>query len=214
MKKFIVIVTMIFSAAAMTACGNKTDKDNQNDANTTNVPENQDKEDNNDNNTEDNQNIPEENQDQTDIDNTNDTNLDADSKDTDSENGDANEDNNDENNADKTDKTDKTDSNSQEELIETGEKPDIKVNKKGRFNGRYQGNDGCIYEFTKKGRMKITSDDSEVVEYTYQLDGDRLSMVTLDETMGIGRQITLLEDGTYLLDDTMGNQVILTYIED
>ncbi len=30
---------------------------------------------------------------------------------------------------------------------------------------------------------------------------------------GTSRQITLLEDGTYLLDDKMGTQVILTYIE-
>lgn len=207
---------MIFSATAMTACGNNTnDKDNAN----TKVSEDQNTEDNNtDNNAEDNQNAPEGNTDQNDAenpdanDNPDDNNSDSNIKDTDSENGDTNTDS--ENNDDKKDQdNDKTDSDSQAELIETGEQPDIKVNKKGRFNGRYSGNDGCIYEFTKKGRMTITS-DTEVLEYIYQLDGDRLSMVTIDETLGIGRQITLLEDGTYLLDDTMGNQVILTYLED
>lgn len=163
---------------------------------------------NQDKDTDDNTKDPEDNVDDNKVD---DTNTDKEDN-TDAENNNVSDGNaNDEKNKDNQKDKDKG-NNEQKELVETGKEPDFKLNKKGCFNGNYEGNDGCTYKFTKKGKLIITS-DSETLKYEYTLSGDVLSMIAEDGSFGTSRQITLLEDGTYLLDDKMGTQVILTYIE-
>lgn len=213
MKKFAVIAAMVLlSVATMTACGNK--KDKQGDNNQTNVADNQN----------DNQDDSQDTNDGDNSDNTEDTNNTEDNTEPNSNDNQDNDDNTDNDNTgdndnkgdtsnDQKNDSEKPDDNSdQPELVETGEQPDFKLNDKGCFNGSYEGNDGCIYKFTKKGKLIITS-DTETMKYEYTLNGDVLVMIAADGSFGTSRQITLLEDGTYLLDDTMGTQVILTYIE-
>ncbi len=233
MKKLTVIAAMaLLSITTMTACGNK---DNQTKDNQTSITD-QDSTNSNDNNTDNN--VDDNN---TNADNIDDSNSDA-NQDEDMNNNTndpeepENNDNTDDSNIDNTDNTDaennsnvsdgnandeknkdnKKDNNKgnneQKETVEAGKEPDFKLNKKGCFNGSYEGNDGCTYKFTKKGKLIITS-DSETLKYEYTLSDDVLSMVAEDGSFGTSRQITLLEDGTYLLDDKMGTQVILTYIE-
>ncbi len=233
MKKLTVIAAMaLLSITTMTACGNKdnqtsiTDQDstNSNDNNTDNNVDDSNTDDNNtnadnidDSNSDANQdedmnnntNDPEEPENN---DNTDDSNIDN-TDNTDAENnsnvsdGNANDEKNKDNKKDNN-----KGNNEQKETVEAGKEPDFKLNKKGCFNGSYEGNDGCTYKFTKKGKLIITS-DSETLKYEYTLSDDVLSMVAEDGSFGTSRQITLLEDGTYLLDDKMGTQVILTYIE-
>ncbi len=233
MKKLTVIAAMaLLSITTMTACGNKdnqtsiTDQDstNSNDNNTDNNVDDSNTDDNNtnadnidDSNSDANQdedmnnntNDPEEPENN---DNTDDSNIDN-TDNTDAENnsnvsdGNANDEKNKDNKKDNN-----KGNNEQKETVEAGKEPDFKLNKKGCFNGSYEGNDGCTYKFTKKGKLIITS-DSETLKYEYTLSDDVLSMVAEDGSFGTSRQITLLKDGTYLLDDKMGTQVILTYIE-
>ncbi len=238
MKKLTVIAAMaLLSITTMTACGNK---DNQTKDNQTSITD-QDSTNSNDNNTDNNVDDSNTDDNNTNADNIDDSNSDA-NQDEDMNNNTndpeepENNDNTDDSNIDNTDNTDaennsnvsdgnandeknkdnKKDNNKgnneQKETVEAGKEPDFKLNKKGCFNGSYEGNDGCTYKFTKKGKLIITS-DSETLKYEYTLSDDVLSMVAEDGSFGTSRQITLLEDGTYLLDDKMGTQVILTYIE-
>ncbi len=238
MKKLTVIAAMaLLSITTMTACGNK---DNQTKDNQTSITD-QDSTNSNDNNTDNNVDDSNTDDNNTNADNIDDSNSDA-NQDGDMNNNTndpeepENNDNTDDSNIDNTDNTDaennsnvsdgnandeknkdnKKDNNKgnneQKETVEAGKEPDFKLNKKGCFNGSYEGNDGCTYKFTKKGKLIITS-DSETLKYEYTLSDDVLSMVAEDGSFGTSRQITLLEDGTYLLDDKMGTQVILTYIE-
>lgn len=195
MKKFAVIAAMALSMAAMTACGSssKEKTDNASDI----AKENQSAETTEDGNMDENAADadngktdaaqPEEN-----------TAGDGETQDQDTGNGNAETDSEEDGSGQKT------------ELLEAGEKPDFKLNENGCFNGKYEGNDGCTYKFTQKGKLVVTS-DAETMKYQYTINGDVLNMVAEDGSFGTSRQITLLEDGTYLLDDTMGNQVILTY---
>ena len=233
MKKLTVIAAMaLLSITTMTACGNK---DNQTKDNQTNITD-QDSTNSNDNNTDNNVDDSNTDDNNTNTDNVDDSygGADPDSDSNYSQDSDDNtkdpEDNVDdintdaENNSnvsdgnanDEKNKDNKKDNNKgnneQKETVEAGKEPDFKLNKKGCFNGSYEGNDGCTYKFTKKGKLIITS-DSETLKYEYTLSDDVLSMVAEDGSFGTSRQITLLEDGTYLLDDKMGTQVILTYIE-
>lgn len=204
MKKLAVIAAMALSLATMTACGNKADD-------TSNV-ENQKQENQN---TENNEENLDDNTDSDDTEDGSDTDADdKDADDTDTDDKDTDDTDTDDKDADDTD-TDDTDADDKDgdgELLEAGEEPDFKLNDAGCFNGTYEGDDGCIYKFTKKGKLIITS-DSETLKYEYTLNDDVLSMISEDGSFGTSRQITLLEDGTYLLDDAMGNQVILTYME-
>jgi hypothetical protein len=197
MKKWIVIATMAFSMTALTACGTKNDT-----ADDTAITENQSEEANTDS------------QDDTEAADTDTTENDGTQADTedDTEDTDASTQDSEETDTETDTDEDSGDDGEEEELIETGEKPDFKVNKNGCFNGTYEGNDGCLYKFTKKGILTITS-DSETLEYEYSLNEDILNMVATDGSVGKVLQITLLEDGTYLLDNAMGDQVVLTYTE-
>lgn len=232
MKKLTVIAAMaLLSITTMTACGNK---DNQTKDNQTSITD-QDSTNSNDNNTDNNVDDSNTDDNNTNADNIDDSNSDA-NQDEDMNNNTndpeepENNDNTDDSNIDNTDNTDaennsnvsdgnandeknkdnKKDNNKgnneQKETVEAGKEPDFKLNKKGCFNGSYEGNDGCTYKFTKKGKLIITS-DSETLKYEYTLSDDVLSMVAEDGSFGTSRQITLLEDGTYLLDDKIQTQL-------
>lgn len=194
MKKFAVIVAMVFSLTAMTACGNS----NQDKTNDSNIAGEQKQDTETADGTAEN--------DQTAA---NDQAGAEDQIETQPEDTDTTEENTENEGTQKQE----TDGKKEEkELLEAGEKPDFELNEDGCFYGKYKGNDGCEYEFTEEGRLTITS-DSETLAYQYTLKDDVLSMVAEDGSMGTSRQITLLEDGTYLLDDCMGTQVILTYTD-
>jgi hypothetical protein len=216
MKKWIVIATMAFSMAAFTACGSKNDTTND-----TGITQDQDEETNTeaqeqtDADAEDSEQAETADDDSTQAekeDGTEDTDASAQDAE-DGNSGDSEKDTSSKKKNSKKKNKDKTSKdNEEEELIETGEEPDFKVNENGCFNGTYEGNDGCVYKFTKKGILTVTS-DSETVEWEYMLNGDLLNMMLTDGSMGQVLQITLLDDGTYLLDDTLGTQVVLTYVK-
>lgn len=196
MKKFAVIAAMALSMAAMTACGSssKEKTDNASDI----AKENQGAETTEDGNTDEST---------ADIDNDK-TDTAQPEENTEAEDGETQKQDTDNGSAE-TDSGEDV-SGQKTELLEAGEEPDFKLNENGCFNGKYEGNDGCTYKFTKKGKLVVTS-DAETMKYQYTINGDVLNMVAEDGSFGTSRQITLLEDGTYLLDDTMGNQVVLTY---
>ena len=82
-----------------------------------------------------------------------------------------------------------------------------------RFHGSYEGNDGCRYEFTKDGTLTVTFDGA-VFEYQYTLQENMLTIMEEDGTEEGQLKVTMLENGTYLLEDNSnGTQIVLTYLQ-
>ncbi len=101
----------------------------------------------------------------------------------------------------------------EKQAAEKQQKTEKKTEEKGDgwFHGSYEGNDGCRYEFLENGTLKITF-DGVFSEYQYTLQENILTIME-DGTEVERMEVTLLEEGTYLLEDDKGTQIVLAYQE-
>jgi len=211
MKKYAVIGMMALSMMAITACGNKDNTKSNNTVSQDNPSDSSTPDDTPDTPTDDTTNNTEpDNTEPTDNNNTDDPSQTEPQDTQDPDN--AADDQADDNNSSSDEKDDGKTFRTEQGLIELGEDPEIELNENGCFNGTYKGDDGCTYKFKKKGTLTIKSEE-ETLEYTYMLQDNVLYLQAADGSMGTSRYLTLLEDGTYLLDDNNGGQVILTYVK-